>query len=79
VICLREIDRESRRQEALKLAKTPEQRREIESAFEREQAAYDAEIDRELANAKQRIEDDLVMMNRFYVQVAASVLVSALA
>jgi hypothetical protein len=73
---LRAIDRESRQQEALTFAKSPEQRRELESAFEREQAADDAELVRELARARQRIEDDLVMMNRFYVQVATSVLIS---
>jgi hypothetical protein len=73
---LRAIDRESQQQEALKLAKTPEETREIERAFEREQGADDAELVHELAKARQRIEDDLVNLNRFYVQISTSVLVS---
>jgi hypothetical protein len=73
---LRTIDRESKHEEAMALAKTPEQRRELAEAFQREQGDDDGELESELLNARRRIEDNLVTMNRFYVQIAASVLLS---
>ena len=73
---LREIDREEELKQALAYAKTDAERRRIENKFAREQAADDRELDRSLTDAKWRIERDLTKMNRFYVQVAASMLVS---
>jgi hypothetical protein len=73
---VQELQRERRRDEELAQAKTPEQRHEIARAFEREQEASDKQLERELATAKRQIETALLAMNRFYVQVSASMLIS---
>ena len=73
---LREIDRESKRNEETRRAKTPEERRELERVFEREQQEDDAQLERELASTRRNVERELAKMNRFYVQIAASMLVS---
>jgi hypothetical protein len=71
-----ELDRERRRDEELARAKTPEQAHEIERVFEREQAASDKQLDRDLETAHRQIETALLAMNRFYVQVSVSMLIS---
>lgn len=73
---VRKVDREEELARALATASTSEERRRIEQEFEREQAADDDELERELLDAKWRIERDLLKMNRFYVQVAASLLIT---
>jgi len=73
---LREIERARSRDDALRTAKTAEERREIRRTSARDQAADDAELDRSLRNAQQRIGRDLIKMNRFYVQLSASMLMS---
>jgi hypothetical protein len=73
---LREIDRDEARAKAAAFAKTPEERERIERKFDLEADADDRALDRELLNAKRDIEQKLTSMNRFYVQVAASMLVS---
>jgi hypothetical protein len=73
---LRELDRENRKNEAMRRARTPEERRGIERAFEQEQREDDRGHERDLASARRRIEADLTRMNRFYVQISASMLIS---
>jgi hypothetical protein len=73
---IEELDRERRRDQDLAQAKTPEQRQEIERVFEQEQAASDKQLERDLATAQRQIEIALLAMNRFYVQVSVSMLIS---
>jgi hypothetical protein len=73
---LREIDRERDRDAALSRATTPEERSEIERIFEEQQDADDKLLDRELDNVRRVIETALLAMNRFYVQISASMLIS---
>jgi hypothetical protein len=73
---LRELDRNQARDHALYEARTEADKKRILQRYAREQAADDASLDRALLAAKWRIERDLLKMNRFYVQVAASMLIS---
>jgi hypothetical protein len=73
---LRQLDRAEEQKQALAYATTPAERRRIEQRFAREQAADALELERSLIDAKWRIERELTKMNRFYVQVATSMLVS---
>jgi hypothetical protein len=73
---LRQLDREAERNHALAEARTEHDRERILARYKREQDADDAALDRALIAAKWQIERDLVKMNRFYVQVAASMIVS---
>jgi len=73
---LRQLDREQSRDHALYEARSEAERRRIRERYAREQAIDDAALDRALLAAKWRIERDLLKMNRFYVQVAASMLIS---
>jgi hypothetical protein len=73
---LRTLDRAEEQRQELADATTDEARARITNRFAREQAADDLELERSLNDAKWRIERDLAKMNRFYVQVAASMLVS---
>jgi hypothetical protein len=73
---VRQLDRETKRDQDLLRAKTPQEKREIEQAFDKAQRDDDEQLDQVLANAQRRIESDLLGMNRFYVQVSASMLIS---
>jgi len=73
---IRELDRERARKNARHRARTPEERRELDHTFEREQRDDDAALDRELTSARELIETELSRMNRFYVQISAALLVS---
>jgi len=73
---LRELDREQARDHALYEARTEAERKRILERYARAQANDDAALDRALLAAKWRIERDLLKMNRFYVQVAASMIIS---
>jgi hypothetical protein len=73
---LRELDREQALNEALLHATTAEEKRRVRRKFEAEAKADDRVLDRELMNAKRFIEQKLTSMNKFYVQVAGSMLVS---
>jgi hypothetical protein len=73
---MRELDREEERTRAVASAKTPEEREEIRRRFARDQRADDERLDRALLDADERIERELTRMNRFYVQVAGSVVLS---
>lgn len=73
---LRAIDREEARARALASATTPEERKRIDRKFEHEAMADDRALERSLLNAKRQIEQDITSMNRFYVQVAGSMLIS---
>jgi hypothetical protein len=73
---LRELDREDERNEAMASATTSSERAEISKRFNAEQKADDRRLANDLFAARQRIERNLLAMNRFYVQVAGSALVS---
>jgi hypothetical protein len=73
---VREIDREERRLKEIRGAKTQEEKRAIEQAFEREQKEDDRQLEDATERARRRIEAGLAVMNRFYVQISASMLVS---
>jgi len=73
---LRQLDREQARDHALYEARTEAERKRILERYARAQANDDAALDRALLAAKWRIERDLLKMNRFYVQVAASMIIS---
>ncbi len=73
---LRQLDREQARDHALYEARTEAERKRILDRYARAQAGDDAALERALLAAKWRIERDLLKMNRFYVQVAASMIIS---
>jgi hypothetical protein len=73
---LRTLDRATQRDEALSRAKTLEERSEIERDFEQRQSDDDKQLDKVLENTRRAIETSLMNMNRFYVQVAISMLIS---
>ena len=74
---LRELDRQQRLGDALGAARTTEERRDIERTFAREQAADDRQLARTVAATTRVVETELSELNRFYVLIAASMLVSA--
>lgn len=73
---LRQLDRDTERNRAMAAATTPDERERIRRRFESDQQADDRELERASEDARWRIERDLVAMNRFYVQVAGSMVVS---
>jgi len=73
---LRQLDREEEQKQALAYARTEAERQKIERKFARQQEVEDLKLERELTAAKWQIEKNLTKMNRFYVQVASSMLVS---
>jgi len=73
---IREIERAEAQKQALAFAKTEGERKQIQAKFAREQEEDDFQLERELTAAKWRVERDLTKMNRFYVQVASSMLIS---
>jgi len=73
---LRELDREDEKRAALNIARSPGDRERIERTFDSEQAADDRRFADELLSMQRRIDRDHLAMNRFYVQISASMLVS---
>jgi len=73
---MRALDREEAQKRALAAARTEAERKAIKERFERAAEADDRRLERERLHMKRRIEQALTGMNRFYVQVAASMLVS---
>ena len=73
---LNELNRDEERQNALALARTSAERERIERTFDGEQAADDRRFADEQLRALQTIQHDHLVMNRFYVQVSASMLLS---
>lgn len=73
---LRALDREEGRNRALASATTAAQRKEIEEKFERAVEADNRSLEGDRLHMKRRIEQSLTAMNRFYVQIAASMLIS---
>jgi hypothetical protein len=73
---LRQLDRAEEQKQALAFAKTAEERKRIRGKFAHVQAEDDFALERDLTAAKWRIERALTKMNRFYVQVASSMLIS---
>lgn len=73
---LREIDREDQRSAALASAQTPEERSEIELSYLRAQLADDAKLDEASDAARRATERTLSQLNRRYLQVSASLLIS---
>jgi hypothetical protein len=74
---LRAVERTQRRADALGLATSEAEKQDVERAFDREQAADDRRQAHTLATARRQIETELVKLNRFYVQVSASMLVAS--
>jgi hypothetical protein len=73
---LRQMDREAAMAHDLAEARTDADRARIRARYKHQQDADDAVIDRALLAAKWQIERDLLRMNRFYVQVAGSMIIS---
>jgi hypothetical protein len=73
---LRELDREEAEQAALKAARTPAERERISAEFAREQEADDRVLADQQRSVQQRIEQEQLVMNRFYLQFSGSMLVS---
>jgi len=73
---LGELDRSQARQHARASAKTSAELRAIERKFERDEAAAERELSYQLLMQKRLMEQQLTAMNRRYVQVAASMVVS---
>jgi hypothetical protein len=73
---LKEFDREEARSQALNRATTEKEKEEIEQKFDREQEKDDKVLDDAMQAAHDHIEADLTKMNRFYVMIAASAVVT---
>jgi len=73
---IRAIDSNTARRQALKAAKTPAERQVIEDRFEQEEAAAARELEYQLLTQKRIMEQELTAMNEFYVQLAASLVVT---
>ena len=73
---LRELDREDEKQAALNIARSPADRERIERAFDSEQAADDRRFADQLLSMQRRIDREHLAMNRFYVQISGSMLIS---
>ena len=71
-----ELDRARARQQARASAKTRGELKAIDRKFARAEAVAARELDYELLNEKRAIEKELTAMNRAYVQVAASMVLS---
>ena len=74
---LRALDRRERRALAIRSTKTLDETEDVEAEFAREQAADDRGYDQTLKAARRRMETELAELNRFYVQLSASMLVAA--
>jgi len=73
---LRELDYEQDLQRGLSLARNSMERSAAKKAYDKRIAAEDRATEIALLNVKTQIEKKLTDMNRFYVQVAASMLLS---
>jgi hypothetical protein len=73
---LREIDRDDQRNAELASAETAEERNEIELRYLRAQLADDAQLDEASDAARRATERTLSQLNRRYLQVSASLLIS---
>ena len=73
---LRELDREEAEKQALSVAQTPAERERIAQGFESDQAADDRVLAEQQRSVRQRIEQEQLVMNRFYLQFSGSMLVS---
>ncbi len=73
---IRRIDRARAREEALRHARSDDERRQLERHFDEDQQADDRLLAEQLTAARLRKEGELTRLNRFYVLVAASMLVS---
>lgn len=73
---LRELDREDAEREALSAARTREERERISQTFATEQEADDRVLADQQRNVRQQLEQQQLVMNRFYLQFSGSMLVS---
>jgi len=73
---LRQLDREERKEEALRQARSPAEAADIKQSFAGEQIADDRRLAAAERAARERTESRLREMNRFYVQLSASMLVT---
>ncbi|MEI9951271.1 MAG: hypothetical protein WDO74_20385 [Pseudomonadota bacterium] len=73
---LRELDREEEEQRALSIVRTPAERERIVRKFDSEQAADDRRFAEQRLSAQQQLDREHLVMNHFYVQISASMLIS---
>jgi hypothetical protein len=73
---LHELEREKRKTAALAAAQSDQQRQELRLDFLREQLADDEELERARDASRNEAEQELVALNRRYVQLSTSLLVS---
>jgi hypothetical protein len=73
---LRELDREEEKQSVLRSSRSPAERERIVRAIEGEQVADDRRFADERLRAQQHIDREHLVMNRFYVQINAAMVVS---
>jgi hypothetical protein len=73
---LREFDRDEKLERELAEAPTKVEREAIQARYDRQERAEERAIERQLLEKKRLIEQQLTQMNRFYVQFAASMLIS---
>ena len=73
---LRELDRNERRNKELAAARTQQERDDIERKYEAEVAEDDARLLKAYKASRDVTEDNLSLLNRHYIQIAASMLVS---
>jgi hypothetical protein len=70
------IDRNTARRQALAAAKTSAERQAIEDKFEADEAAAARELEYQLLTQKRLMEQELTAMNEFYLQLAASLVLT---
>jgi hypothetical protein len=73
---IRELDRDEKLQRDLASAPSRAEREALQERYDRQERAEERAIERQLLEKKRLIEQQLTQMNRFYVQFAASMLVS---
>ena len=73
---VRTLDREEELEQRLEWAKTQEEADEIRRTIANSQALDDRQLDEKLRVAAEHAQEQLRMMNRFYVQLTASMLIS---
>ncbi len=73
---LRELDRDEEMQAALSVARSAAERDRIVRAFDAEQAADDRRFADEQLSVQRRIDREHLAMNRFYLQISGSMLIS---
>jgi hypothetical protein len=73
---IRALDRNTARVKALAAAKTEIERQAIEDKFEQDEAAAERDLEYILQTQKTLMEKELTAMNKFYLQLAASMVIT---